>query len=190
MKKIKRSHIFFLIVIVLLVIPQTRTPIQVLFHKGVALVNTIGLVDEDERKVIESYNWKLLDENSEVYNFENSREKIIVVNFWATWCPPCIAEMPSLQKLYNKYGEQVVFMFVTGDELTKVEAFKQKNNYSFPVFKSVMQPPQILMTSSIPRTLLINQKGEIIIDKSGAVDWFSEDVQKEIDILLKSENII
>ncbi|WP_299118075.1 TlpA family protein disulfide reductase [uncultured Winogradskyella sp.] len=184
MNKTKRNNILFLVVIVLLILPQTRQPIQVLLHKGIALVNPVSV--EEENVALSNYDWRLKKEEGIAYNFNQSKGKIVIVNFWATWCPPCIAEMPSLQKLYDKYGQEVDFLFVTNDSIDKIKAFKEKYNYTFPVYQIQSNPTEELQTSSIPRTLIINQKGEIIIDKSGAVDWYNDSVQNVLDILIKN----
>jgi len=186
MNKSKISNFFFLVVIVLLIVPQTRTSIQVVLHKAIALVNPVSIRKENKRAKLTDYDWNLIDENEVVFNFKNNKGKVIVVNFWATWCAPCIAEMPSLQKLYDTYGDKVAFMFITNDPLPKIEDFKTKHNYTFPVYLRRFNTPEILITKSIPRTLLIDQNGEILIDKSSAVDWFSVKIRKEIEKLIKA----
>lgn len=183
--KSKLNNIIFLAVIALLLIPQTRKPFQVLLHKGIALVNPVSIKDESERVVLNNYDWKFQKEDGTQYNFNKVKGKVIVINFWATWCPPCIAEMPSLQKLYSKYGDEVEFLFVTSDPIEKIRVFKNKNDYTFPVYQIISNPPEVLETTSIPRTLVVNQQGELIIDKSGAVDWFSDKIRKTLDSFLK-----
>ncbi|MFD1063568.1 TlpA family protein disulfide reductase [Winogradskyella litorisediminis] len=184
--KLNKRNVLFIIVVVLLIIPQTRKSIQVLLHKGIALVNPVNVIDKKDRIILNDYSWKLKTETEEITNFNQFKGKVILINFWATWCPPCIAEMASLQKLYNKYEKRVDFIFVTADALDeKISNFKENKKYTFPVYQIMSKPPSELMTTSIPRTVLIDKNGEIIIDKSGAADWFSEDVQKQIDELLK-----
>ncbi|SHG39960.1 TlpA family protein disulfide reductase [Winogradskyella jejuensis] len=186
MKRIKKSNIIFIVILILLILPQTRTPIQVLLHKGIALINPVSAIEKNERVKIDNYNWQLITEEGETINLNQFKGKVILINFWATWCPPCIAEMPSLQKLYDKYEGKVEFLFVTNDPIEKIEAFKAKNNYTFPVYQIDSYPPNQLTTKSIPRTLIINKKGEIVMDKSGAVDWFNSKVQQQIELLLKA----
>ena len=106
------------------------------------------------------------------------------MNFWATWCPPCIAEMPSIQALYNDYNENVVFLFVTNDDFEIVNKFKTKKGFNFKVYQPINEVPENLMTRSIPRTFIINKAGEIVVDESGAVDWNSQKVRQQFDQLL------
>lgn len=184
MKKLNKSNLIFLAVILLLIIPQTRKAIQVFAHKGLTLISSTEIISENKRQALSNYDWKLIDEDGNSFNFTETKGKVIVINFWATWCPPCIAEMPSLQKLYEKYGDNVAFLFVTNDPIDKVESFKLKNDYNFPVYLRRSNAPKELITKSIPRTLLIDKKGNIVIDKNGAVDWFVDDVKNQINKLL------
>lgn len=184
MKNIKKSNIVFLIIIALLIIPQTRRPIQVFLHKGIGLLSSVKVIEKAERQELMTYDWLLQDENGEKVNFNSFKNKVVLVNFWATWCPPCIAEMPSFQKLYEHKNEAIEFLFVTTDPIEKIENFKSRHNYSFPVYQIISSPIQEFETSSIPRTIVIDESGKIVIDKSGGADWFSESIQKELENLI------
>ncbi|MBD0824079.1 TlpA family protein disulfide reductase [Aestuariibaculum marinum] len=183
--KSKFKNILFFIVIGLLIIPQTRKPIQVFLQKGIALFGP-SLESSDDLKKITDYNWLLKDENQETYNFQSAKGKVILVNFWATWCPPCIAEMPSMQKLYNDYKDKVEFLFVTSDDFTEINTFLNDNNYTFKVYQPATQYPEYFDVTTIPRTFLINQSGQIIIDESRSANWNSDKVRMTIDNLLKA----
>ncbi len=128
--------------------------------------------------------WMQFFTPAESLDFKETEGKVVFINFWATWCPPCIAEMPSIQELYNDYSDKVVFLFVTSDDFEIVEKFKTKKGFNFEVFKPLNEIPKALETRSIPRTFIINRKGEIVVDESGAVDWNSEDVRSQLDQLL------
>lgn len=183
--KSKFKNILFFIVFGLLIIPQTRKPIQVFLQKGIALFGP-SLESSDDLKKIADYNWLLKDENQEAYNFQSAKGKVVLVNFWATWCPPCIAEMPSMQKLYNDYKDKVEFLFVTSDDFTEVNTFLNENNYTFEVYQPAIQYPEYFDVTTIPRTFLINQSGQIIIDESRSANWNSDKVRMTIDNLLKA----
>ncbi len=182
--KLTIRNIIFLVVIAILIIPQTREPIQVLLHKGLSYINKSSLIDKEERLVVSYSNWKLKSDANTSLDFKETKGKVVFINFWATWCPPCIAEMPSLQALYTDYNEKVVFLFVTSDDFEIVEKFKAKKEFNFEVFKPLNQVPEVLTTTSIPRTFVINKYGDIVIDESGAIDWNSETVRRQLDLLI------
>jgi len=181
--KSQQKNLLFLVVIALLIIPQTRQPIQVLLNKGLALFNPT-VIDDENQKELDTYVWQLEDLNGNVLDFSTIKNKVVLINFWATWCPPCIAEMPGLEKLHNDYNDKIVFLFVSNEKKEKVSKFITKNNYGFNVYKPLTQYPKVFNVSSIPRTFLVDKKGKIVIDKTGASNWNSEKVRTVIDKLL------
>ena len=185
--KFTSSNIIFIIVIALLIIPQTRQPIQIFLQKGLAMISP-SEISADKREILESYeNWKLVDSKGNQFDFKQAEGKVVFINFWATWCPPCIAEMPSMEKLYQDYKDDVDFLFVSNETQEVISKFKKKNAYEFLVHASLTANPEQLETSSIPRTFVLDQQGNIVIDKTGAADWNSKSVRKLLDDLLKPE---
>lgn len=181
------KNIFFIIIIGLFIIPQTRLPIQVLLNKGLALFSP-STIKATKQVVLTDYNWKLKGKTGEVFNFENVRGKVVLVNFWATWCPPCIAEMPSLHELYDDYKDKIEFVFVSNEEYPVISNFLKDKEYDFDVVVPITSYPDVFDVSSIPRTFLMDKTGHIIIDKTGAANWNSETVRQTIDKLLEAEN--
>jgi thiol-disulfide isomerase/thioredoxin len=184
--KISKSQIknlIFLVAVALLIIPQTRKPIQVFLNKGLALFSP-SVIDYEDRKILDTYDWKLEDLEGKAFNFTSTKNKVVLINFWATWCAPCIAEMPSLEKLHNDYKDKIVFLFVSNEGSEKVSKFITKKGYTFDVYKPLTQYPETFNVSSIPRTFLIDKEGNIIIDKTGASNWNSKKVRTVIDQLI------
>lgn len=181
--KITTSNIIFLIIILLLIIPQTRQPIQIFFHKGLALISPSTVSASDQEKLTD-YNWNLVDQNGNPFNFQQAKGQVIFINFWATWCPPCIAEMPSIEALYKDYNDKVIFLLVSDEKNKTIKAFNDRNSYSFNFYNPVSKPPSIFETRSIPRTYVIDKSGNIVMDKSGAANWNSESVRTVLDNLL------
>ncbi|RLD28011.1 MAG: TlpA family protein disulfide reductase [Bacteroidetes bacterium] len=181
--KSQRKNLIFLVVIALLIIPQTRKPIQVFLNKGLALFSP-SVIDYEDRKVLDTYNWQLEDLDGKTFDYASTKNKVVLINFWATWCAPCIAEMPSLEKLYHDYNDKIIFLFVSNEDEEKISMFLEKHNYSFKAYKAISEYPENFNVSSIPRTFLIDKKGNIVIDKKGASNWNSEKMRAVIDELL------
>lgn len=178
----KIKHLSFLIIVVLLIVPQTRMPIQIMLHKGLALFSP-SINKLAKQRVLKDYNWQLKTKDK-LFNFSNTKGKVVLISFWATWCPPCIAELPGMQLLYNDYKNDIEFVFISNEALTTVNTFMSKNKYSFKVYQAMGSPPELFNVKSIPRTFLIDKNGSIIIDKTGAANWNSESVRTVIDKLL------
>ncbi|MBV1924049.1 MAG: TlpA family protein disulfide reductase [Flavobacteriaceae bacterium] len=186
MKKfIKKNwgNIVFLVLIVLLIIPQTRMPIQVGLQKLISF--SPSEIDVEDRELLNDYRWNLTSLNDEKINFTQSKGKVVLINYWATWCPPCIAEMPDLQELYNKYADQVDFYFVSSEEKEILNLFLEKKNYNLPVYIQTEKSPDLIETTSLPTSFLISKSGEIVMRKTGAANWNSNTVHETIESLLK-----
>ncbi|MFB9057977.1 TlpA family protein disulfide reductase [Mariniflexile ostreae] len=179
----KTSNIIFIILLALLLIPQTRRPIQVFINKGLALFSP-SKIDDKKQVNIGSYDWQLKDINGDFFDFQDTKGEVVLVNFWATWCPPCIAEMPSLQKLYDDYQGKINILLVSNESTEVINRFLKDKNYTFKTYSSITDNPEVLNTKSIPRTFLIDKTGKIIIDETGAANWNSDFVRNTIDNLL------
>lgn len=189
MKFIKKnlSNILFFGFILFLFTPY-GLPLRATLIKGVSFVTTRVFsmeINKDERIKLSTYDWQLLDIEGNKIDFNSFRNKVIVVNFWATWCPPCIAEMPAFEKLYQDYKNNVVFLFVANDDPKKVEKFISNKGYSHPVYYQLTEAPKDLLSNSLPTTYIINKEGEIVVDKTGAADWNSGKVRDLLDTLIK-----
>lgn len=180
--KSKLRNLVFLIAVAVLLIPQTRKPIQVFIQKGLALIAP-SVINESKQSEITDYNWKLKNKNGTILNFENTKGKVVLVNFWATWCPPCIAEMPSLQELYDDYSDKIEFILISDESYQTIDSFLEKNNYTFKVYKEASKS-DFFNVRGIPRTFLIDKSGKVVIDKTGAANWNSDSVRQTIDGLL------
>ncbi len=176
------SNILFGVLIILMFIPQTRMPIQVFVQRLISFSPSETSVDK--REVLKDYQWPLQELNAVEVNFSQSKGKVVLINFWATWCPPCVAEMPSFQKLYDDYGVDMDFYFVTSEEPEKVQKFMDKNNYSLPVYIQAYEAPEQLQSRALPTTFLISKEGEIVINETGAANWNSDKLRKLLDDLL------
>ena len=113
--------------------------------------------------------------------------KPILINFWATWCPPCKSELPDFDRVYADYGEDVVFMMVnmtdgSRDTVESASAFTADNGYSFPVYYDCdLNAAYTYGASSIPMTVLIGADGNIVGGQVGVL------TEEQLRIILDAE---
>lgn len=176
------SNLLIIVIIGLLLIPQTGMPVKVLFNRLISF--SPSEIAVEKRKTLDTYNWSLETLDGGKANLSSSEGKVIFINFWATWCAPCVAEMPSLQNLYSDYKDKVDFYFVSMETPGKVDAFMEKKGYDFPVYIPKQQVPKAIESYSLPTTYVISKNGKIAIDKSGAADWDSEKTKGLLDGLI------
>ncbi|WP_306353828.1 TlpA family protein disulfide reductase [Flavobacterium sp. '19STA2R22 D10 B1'] len=181
--KTKWSNLIWILVFVVILFTPVGTTLKVWVNRIFAFSPSV--IEKKEQKKLNDYNWQLVNLEGEQSTLADHKGKVILINFWATWCPPCIAEMPSMQKLYTDYKDKVVFLFVTNDDRDKVTAFMKKNNYDLPIYQYNSSVPGDLNATSIPVTYLIDKEGNIVVDKTGSADWNSEDFRKELNQLLE-----
>lgn len=117
------------------------------------------------------------DINGKTVKLSSFTGKPVVINFWASWCPPCRGEMPDYENLYQKYSKKgVEFMMINltdGERETKETAMKfiKENHYSFPVFFDTTGNASVAYAiSAIPDSFFIDKKGKIADLYEGAID--------------------
>jgi len=117
------------------------------------------------------------------------KNKVIVLNFWATWCAPCLEEMPAFEKLYRKYRSQgltVLAVSLDKGDNSKVRDFVDTNNLTFPVLIDSDGIAEKLYPSfTIPFTYVIDKEGRVAARVDGAKNWASSETFAALDILIK-----
>ncbi|WP_224489552.1 TlpA family protein disulfide reductase [Robertkochia flava] len=182
--KKKLYNLIFLVVFGVLFFTPLGTPVKVFIHRLVAFSPAVE--SADEREILDDYEWILEDMNGERAYFGDLKGQVVVINFWATWCPPCIAEMPSFQELYSDYGDRVHFLFVSQEEHQKLRDFLVKRGYDIPVYHPLSKIPEQLYSQSIPATYIIDREGGIRVSKVGVADWNSAKVRDLLEALTGS----
>lgn len=120
-------------------------------------------------------------------NLESLKGKVVVLNFWATWCPPCIREMPSLQALYDKYQKHpgVEFLVVEVDNKPDLaRQFVTDKGFTFPVYSPDNILPEEFLGQSIPTTVILDKSGEISLRHEGMTDFMSDDFLNRFEGIL------
>jgi thiol-disulfide isomerase/thioredoxin len=116
--------------------------------------------------------------------------QVVFLNFWATWCPPCRAEMPSMENLYQRFKDQGL-AFAAVDLMERagvVEHYLRENGITFPVLldSSGMAGSQYGV-QAVPSTFILDRDGKIILYAAGARDWDTPDMLDAFDKLLNHE---
>ncbi len=114
-----------------------------------------------------------------------ARGQVVVVNFFATWCPACKKLYPTLQATRQKYsGEEIVMVGVSVDEDPKaLSSYVKKRGFNYPIFHATQELATIFQVSSIPKTLIYNKKGQLALNSDGVLS--PEDFHRAIDGLLQ-----
>jgi thiol-disulfide isomerase/thioredoxin len=137
----------------------------------------IQLKDED-------YNLQLKGINVPDANLSDFKGKILFLNFWGSWCPPCRAEFPSIQALYESKKDKVNFVLIAmQDDEEKVKEFLKKNQYTTPVYIAASPISQQLSPNVFPTTFIISKDGKILKRDNGAADWNNKAVHDFINSL-------
>ncbi|MCV6628389.1 MAG: TlpA family protein disulfide reductase [Flavobacteriaceae bacterium] len=132
------------------------------------------------------YDWRLKDPEWNIFNFEQSKGKVVFVNFWASWVLPCEAELYSIEKLYKKYGDQVDFYIITNEERGPVEAFMKEKKFDFPVTYLIIGDKMPFDATIVPSSYIIDKNGKVVVQQPKIADWNTSKVHQLLDELLKS----
>lgn len=141
----------------------------------------------EDRIIISSLDTKLTgiyDQTNDI-NLKEFKGKVIFINYWATWCPPCVAEMPSIQSLYDDYKDKIAFVFITSDESIKVTNFYKKHHYNLPTYNLTSAIAPEISTRSLPTTFIIDKNGKLALKEIGTANWNSSKVRQMLNDLLK-----
>jgi len=157
--------------------------------QGVTYIKTMIFApkakDIEERITVSSFDFPLKGiSNATDINLQEKKGQVIFINYWATWCPPCVGEMPSLQNLYNEYKDKVVFVFLTSDDKEKVTNFYTKNKYVLPTYNMLGNPAPEINTKSLPTTFIIDKNGKIALKEVGGANWNSASTKRLLDNLI------
>jgi thiol-disulfide isomerase/thioredoxin len=130
---------------------------------------------------------KLPDLSGQQHNISDYRGKVVLVNFWASWCQPCLQEMPSMQRLHEKMRDRPFSILAVDVEesKSKVWRFKKLLNISFTVLMdSKAEVARQWDTKIFPTSYLVDGEGRIRYGVRGALEWDSDEVNQLIETLL------
>lgn len=129
-------------------------------------------------------------EDGKIVALGSLKGKVVFINFWATWCPPCIQEMPSINELKKSFNgnQDIVFLMIDVDsEMEKSSAFMKENSYDLPVYVPASEIPSDFLGSAIPTTVILDKSGQIAARMEGGRDYTNPDIVKALNELIDSK---
>ena len=132
------------------------------------------------------------DLENNIFTIQNFKGKNLFINYWATWCNPCLAEMPYMAELYEKYKdeEDIIFLYLSREKLETIKNYipKDESLQQLPIYK-IITDDEFFATSGIPTTFIVNSDGEVIVKDLGTAFWNDKSVYKFIDNLIGKNEI-
>lgn len=177
----------FMVFVAAMLHPGTRKPLSAFLIR-----QTLFSPSETNKVVfLTKEDWKftvLNNKTQQPVSLEQFKGKPLFINFWATWCPPCVAEMPSIQKLFSEYKDKVAFILISDENSQVISSFLEKNHYSFPVYSLLTRVPKKFESTTIPSTYIVSPGGRVVINKTGAARWDSPKIKAILNRLLSEKN--
>jgi len=180
-KKLKKEiteWVVIILVVLLVINTSLGTQLAAFVQKGVLLTGLVtpDKLDKEEIKKA-NYSFIVSDINGKKIPFDDLKGKTIFLNFWATWCPPCIAEMPSINNLYKSLSDRqdIVFIMISLDKnREKAKEFMVEESLDLPIYYLESGLPNVYDTHSIPTTYVISPSGNIEVERHSIAKYDSE----------------
>ncbi len=179
MKFLKKNIIYLLLLAVLA---------AVAFIPGVKkLFLPVATVESHLNIPVADYDVQLKGINTTSTNLKNFHgKKVLFLNFWGTWCKPCLDEWPSIQKLYENKKDDMDFVLIAMlDEEEKVRKFLKENNYTAPVYLAETPINSSILPKVFPTTFVLDKHGRILQKETSSKDWNSESSRQFIENVIK-----
>ena len=131
---------------------------------------------DDKIKTSANLTFRLVNQNGETIMLEEFNDKVIFMNLWATWCPPCIAEMPTIEQLHKsvKNKDIELIMISLDDDFQKAIEFRDRKGYNFDIYQPESELPEMYKSSSIPTTYVIDKNGRLVMTHRGMADYSTD----------------
>ncbi|WP_028376762.1 TlpA family protein disulfide reductase [Leeuwenhoekiella sp. MAR_2009_132] len=193
-KKFNFKYLLLLIAVAVIYFTGMHKPIIATVQRGILktgllnpdLKQTKNNTDATDSEVLvkADLDVSFYNEQNELVSLKSLSDKPIFLNFWATWCPPCIAEMPGISNLYQDQKDEVNFVLVSFDtDFQKARDFKAKKGYTFPIYRIANDLPDMYNTGSLPTTICIDAQSNLALTHMGMADYDTQDFRNYLNSL-------
>lgn len=127
--------------------------------------------------------WQLTDLDGNQTDLAAMQQKVVFVNMWATWCVPCLTEMPTIERLASEFADQdMAFLIVSREPHETVAPFIDDSGWDLPIYTTKQVPP-IFQTRGIPATFVLDEKRRVVFSHVGSALWDAEAAIEYFDSL-------
>lgn len=152
---------------------------------GVIALFCIFCVGKNSNQMNSTNDFTLKSLDGEEYTLSKLKGNVLIVDFWATWCPPCRREIPHFVELYNKYKDNgLIILGISTEDRGTLESFMRENNINYPILLGTNDVFQKFGVKAIPHTLFIDKKGKVRKTQIGFADEFVPVFEALIDTLI------
>ena len=134
--------------------------------------------------------FQLQDLNGRLVTLSELRGKVVLLNFWATWCGPCRVEMPAMEQLYQTFSRkdfEILAVSTDAQGVAITRPFQQENHLTFPILHDVDYRVGLTYGArSLPMTFMVDRQGVIRHQIFGARDWGAPEARQLVHMLMKS----
>jgi thiol-disulfide isomerase/thioredoxin len=161
------------------------------YYNSIAISNVQAIMEPPELKVpnpkdmdvtLVDFDVNLLqfeDLNGSQFSLRDFKGKTLFINYWATWCNPCLAEMPSMVELYNQYkdNQDIVFLYLSKENRNTIIDYLPKDETlsRLPLYK-IISDDELFSTRGIPTTFIVDSSGEVVVKDVGSAIWNDQSV--------------
>jgi thiol-disulfide isomerase/thioredoxin len=132
----------------------------------------------------------IIDRSGKKIDLSKQKGRLLIVHFWATWCPPCVEEIPALSRFWDTYRDRSdisLYAISVDKDWKAIDTFSAKNPNQLPIYRDPNSATsQRFGTTQYPETYITNRNGRVLYRVQGAVSWDDPDLRQRIQQLLAS----
>ncbi len=178
------SFLFYSIIILLIFSPAAKSwLLQQVVSTGLLKAE---IKNNKAKDLPDAATFSFIDGNGKSATTADLKGKVVFINFWASWCPPCRAEMPSLENLYQKLkdNDNFVFLFINEDDnRSKGINYLETNHFTVPFYQASEDVPVEIFSGSLPTTVVLNKEGKVVLKHSGMAKYNTENFIRQLEEL-------